>query len=95
MTDERIQLSEDVRAPDGTLRAAKGAAGTIRSRGFPTSGHVGVLFDAGQQQFVEPDGGGRLFRHVPYLSCTTVPPYPYATVTPHSHPNHHRNGGDP
>lgn len=58
----RIIVTRDVRAPDGTLRVQAGARGTVRST---WGDRYGVLFDSGQDVFIEAEPSGRLFRDVP------------------------------
>lgn len=58
----RVIVIRDVRAPDGTLRVQAGAIGTVRST---WGDRYGVLFDPGQDLFIEPEAGGHLCRHVP------------------------------
>lgn len=69
----RVVLTRDVRAPDGVLRAARGAKGTIRSSNQRL---VGVLFDSDQDAYVEPAGDGTLFREVPFIDTDPEGGYP-------------------
>lgn len=69
LDNTRVIITHDVRAPDGVLRVQAGARGTIRSY---WGDRYGVLFDPGQEFFVEPEAGGHLFRHVPCFDTMTI-----------------------
>lgn len=65
MNYSRVVMRWEVRSPDGVLRVAVGAKGTVVSS---NQGVIGVRFDEGQDAYVEPDGSGRLIRDVPFLN---------------------------
>lgn len=54
---------------NGRLCVERGAIGTIRRN---NQGYVGVVFDPGQEAYIELDGSGRTFQEVPFIQTRPI-----------------------